>query len=168
LSRRSGKNISGREQASMSLGETKCWSACDREYYTTSVDGMRHGIGVHPAMMIPGFWNLLWLLSAEHIEQLLFFNGPPEEFPYSNPQLFPVIAAMALTTVADGYTIGEHAATRAPLDFLDFLSKLKEKTPLEIAYGNTWVAPAIKNAKSYTERSGKIVNLHAFRSSRLQ
>ena len=76
--------------------EKLVWSCLPKEAYTIVIEGKRLGVGAHPALALPGSWNILWL--SCNLDHLLNRGADPLNFP-TDLEILPLCVASSLQHV---------------------------------------------------------------------
>lgn len=140
------------------------WSPEPKEAYTVLYDGHHVGIGMNPAVDLPGVWNILWL-SAPSLDTLLNWQGEPGEFPTDLKGLPGVVGmSFQLFNESSLETIGALALRTTPRQFIAALGGLPEQQRSELImlrlYGPGWWQIIEERARSWTAggQRGKVLS----------
>lgn len=145
------------------------WSPFPREQYTVEIDGVRQGVGVHPAFTTAGVWNLFWL-STRLVDQILVWNKPPEQAPYDS-SMIPICVGMAWQPVTLASRLaGPLAEEVAPGDFLQLIKAdpFRDEFLLPRIFGDDWWKFAEARAAEYRPEMATRVLWVDFGKGRIQ
>lgn len=148
--------------------EKLVWSCFPREAYTIEIEGERLGVGAHPALALPGAWNILWL--SCNLEHLLNWSAGPLEFPTSIAVL-PLCVASSLQQI---HTLGEQkrmlqeGVTNASLTFGELAEQVTPARFIEAAfaapgfllkkeYGGGWGAFVTERARAWRRTNNNVI-----------
>lgn len=136
------------------------YSPAPKEAYTITHEGRLYGIGLHPVFsVVPGAWNLLWLLAAPQLEVLLNYRGASADYPTYFPGAMPSAVGTALQRCGEGLkTWGDLAEELSSKDFMRRMRAAVEPPPLVVkAHGEIILEIMQDNAKLYFPMPDNVV-----------
>lgn len=143
------------------------YSPAPPEAYTLTHEGQLYGIGINPVFQaVTGAWNLLWLLAAPHLDKLLHYTGPSEDYPTYMPVAVPPAVATALQQTGEGLTTwGELAEELQPKKLV---RKMKAASGTNIPFivqihGDIIIHILEDNAKTWVPPSDNVVWLDVWK-----
>jgi hypothetical protein len=107
----------------------KVWGLAKPEQYSVKINGEFYGPGLNPEAQIPGFFNLLQLLSSD-LDNMLGWRGDPMQYPIRlGGGAYAAATALQLDAQAPQYTLGDLAEI---LDPEEFVERIRGRTDLII------------------------------------
>lgn len=138
---------------------SKLWSAMPHKAYSINVNGQQVGLGMRDIWdQVPGAWNILQLVWGQQCEELLPYQGLPEEFPY-DCGFVSYSVCMALQTTAPTKNWGDIAIEFSPRKFIEMLRAHVdcEKFVLPLVFKQVFWERAEVKAASYYEYSDNVI-----------
>jgi len=148
--------------------EKLVWSCLPKEAYTIVIEGKRLGVGAHPALALPGSWNILWL--SCNLDHLLNRGADPLNFP-TDLEILPLCVASSLQhvhTLEEQLRMMQEGVPNATLTFGELTEQGTPARFIEAAaaspgfllkkeYGGGWVAFVTERAKAWRRTNNNVV-----------
>jgi len=148
--------------------EKLVWSCLPKEAYTIVIEGKRLGVGAHPALALPGSWNILWL--SCNLDHLLNRGADPLNFP-TDLEILPLCVASSLQhvhTLEEQLRMMQEGVPNATLTFGELTEQGTPARFIEAAaaspgfllkkeYGGGWVAFVTERAKAWRRTNNNVI-----------